>query len=285
MFKKFTSKFQDYTLSNDKFINEVIESEEKYEIYKIYDLQPYLLNDIIKLLEKSILNRLSADLLFQKNYWSWGFVTIYYSNFYMAQLLNKIVGKFYLYKAKNFNKLISYDKNNSIYIVPQNNNGESSHLREFKQLKNNFSYLKTMEDEELELLLNIIKVDDKDTLFKFTIDNEIKEAEIRNEINYRLKYYREIEQNQKSKQINIKFYQLILNGKACLFKDNRALNLVIINQKRFLFLNILINEMKIINPAFKLKLQRLEEKLTSKYSDEFHNIHQIIKQQIKELLK
>lgn len=279
MFSKFIRKFQDYTLSNDKFINEAIEDID------VYDLKLYLLNDIIKLLEKSLLNKLSADLLFQKNYWSWGFVTIYYSNFYMAQLLNKIVGKFYLYKANDFNKLVSYDKTNNMYSVPQDNNGESSHLREFKQLKNNFSYLKILEDKKLKLLFDVVKIDNKDTLFKFTIDNEIKESEIRNEINYRLKYYKEIEQNQKLKQINANFYQLILNGKVCLFKDNRALNLVIINQKRFLFLNILINNIKKINPAFKLKLQRLEQKLTSKYSDEFHNVHQIIKQQIEELLK
>lgn len=279
MFSKFTKKFQDYTLSNDSFINEIIDSVDTY------NLEPYLLNDIIKLLEKVIINKLSADLLFQKNYWSWGFITVYYSNFYMAQLLNKIVGKFYLYKTANFNKLVSYDKNYKMYNVPHNNNGESSHLREFKQLKNNFSYLKILEDKKLKPLCDIVKVDNKDTLFKFTIDNEIKESEIRNEINYRLKYYKEIEQNEKQKEIYTKFYQLILNDKISLLKDNRAFNLIQINQKRLLFLNIVINEIKNINPAFKLKLQRLYKKLTSKYDDEFHDIHQTIRQQIEELLK
>ncbi len=278
MFKKFTDKFQDYTLSSDKFINEVIEDIDDY------DLKAYLLNDTIKLLEKTIVNKLSADLLFQKNYWSWGFVTIYYSNFYMAQLLNKIAGKFYLYKTDKFNKLIQYDKDSQMYNVSSNNNGESSHLREFKQLKSNFSYLKTLEDEKLRSLLNIVTVNNKDILFRFTIDNDIKESELRNEINYRLKYYNEIEQNKKTQKLNIRLYQLILENKVCNLKDHRVFNLVQINQKRFLFLNIIIDEIKCINPAFKLKLQRLYYHLSLKYDNEFHNVNNITKEQIKELL-
>ena len=62
MFEKFTDKFSEYTMSDSRFINDiVIEADD-------YSLDAYLLNDIVKLLDKVILNKLSSDLLFQKNY-------------------------------------------------------------------------------------------------------------------------------------------------------------------------------------------------------------------------
>lgn len=277
MFEKFTDKFADYTLSSDIFVNDYIDEVDTY------DLSPYLLNDILKLLEKVILNRLSADLLFQKNYWSWGFVTIYYSNFYMTQLLNRIAGNFFMYKRENFNKNITYHKNNKLYNVPNPNHGESSHLREFIKLKNNFAYIKTWNDSKLQSLLDIINVENKDLLFKYTIDNDIKESEIRNEINYRLKHYKEIESNSKKNISYKKIYDKVINDDFCLFKDERAFNLVQINQKRFLFLSIFVKEIKDINPSFKIKLKRMGAKLEQKYDNEFHLVNIDIQESIKRL--
>ena len=274
---KFTEKFEDYTLSSDSFVNDYITEVDSY------DLSPYLLNDILKLLEKSILNKLSADLLFQKNYWSWGFVTIYYSNFYMVQVLNRIAGNFFMFKSKNFNKNITYDKLNNLYAVPPQNNGETSHLREFKKLKDNFAYIKTWDDDKLQELLQIINVENKDILFKYTIDNDIKESEIRNEINYRLKEYQEIEYNNRKNILYRKIYNKIINNNFCLFKDDRAFNLIQINQKRFLFLSIFIKEIKEINPSFKIKLTRMGQKLEEKYDNEFHSVNLDIKESIKGL--
>jgi hypothetical protein len=278
VFKKFTDKFSEYTISDSRFINDIITEAGDYS------LDAYLLNDIVKLLEKVILNKLSSDLLFQKNYCSWGFVTTYYSNFYMTQILNRIVGNFFMYKTNNFNKNIKYDKESLLYNVPENNNGETSHLREFKKLKSNFSYIKTWNDIKLQNLLDIIQVKNKDLLFKYTIDNEIKESEIRNEINYRLYHYKEIELEQKARLFNQKIYNLITTNKQCRYNNYPSFELLQINQKRFLFLSILIKEIIQVNPAFKLKLRRLNESLELKYNNKFHNVNIHIKNSIKGLL-
>jgi len=277
MFKRFTDKFKEYTLSNDKFINEIIIDVDDY------DLKPYLLNDIIKLLEKVILNKLSADLLFQKNYWSWGFVTIYYSNFYMAQLLNKIAGKFFLYKQQNFNKYVQFNKDIDLYNIPQSNNGETSHLREFKQLKNNYAYIKTWNDVKLQPILDKIGLKKKDILFKYTIDNDIKESEIRNEINYKLNNYQEIAVSQKENILNLKIYKLIIEKNNCNCRKFKNFELVKINHFRMKFLSILIQEIIIINPAFKLKIERLKNKINNKYDIEFHSVNENIKMEIERI--
>ena len=278
MFERFTDKFSEYTMSDSRFINDIITEADDYL------LDAYLLNDIVKLLDKVILNKLSSDLLFQKNYWSWGFVTTYYSNFYMTQILNRIVGNFFMYKTNNFNKNIKYNKESLLYNVPESNNGETSHLREFKKLKSNFSYIKTWNDTELQNLLDIIQVKNKDLLFKYTIDNEIKESEIRNKINYRLHHYKEIEFNQKAILFNQKVYNLITTNKQCRCNNYPSFELLQINQKRFLFLSILIKEIIQVNPAFKLKLKRLNRYLELKYNNEFHNVNIHIKNSIKGLL-
>jgi len=278
MFERFTDKFSEYTMSDNRFINEIISEADDYS------LNAYLLNDIIKLLDKVILNKLSSDILFQKNYWSWGFVTIYYSNFYMTQILNRIAGDFFIYKANNFNKNIKYNSANSLYTIPENNNGEASHLREFKKLKNNFSYIKTWNNAKLQNLLNIVEVKNKDILFKYTIDNEIQESEIRNEINYRLHHYKEIELGQKAILFNQKVYNLIITNRACRCINYPPFELLQINQKRFLFLSVFVREMINNNPAFKLKLKRLNENLELKYNNEFHNVNIDIQNSIKGLL-
>lgn len=279
MFKKFTDKFDEYTMSDDRFINDIIIDVDNY------DFRAYLLNDILKLLDKVILNKLSADLLFQKNYWSWGFITIYYSNFYMTQILNRINGNFYIFKNNSFNKNIKYDKNIKMYNVPAANNGETTHIREFKRLKDNFSYIKRdWNDEKIAKILEIVKVKNKDLLFKYTIDNDIKESEIRNAINYKLNHYQEIELEQKEILFNQKVYDLIITDRQCRCDNYSSFELVQINQKRFLFLSILINEIVDVNPAFKIKLNRLNENLNLKYNTEFHNVNLHLKNSIKELL-
>ena len=279
MFEKFTDKFADYTMSHTNYINEIITDEDNYNLDK------YLLNDILKLLEKSILNKLSSDLLFQKNYWSWGFVTIYYSNFYMAQALNKISGNFYMYKNNRFNKLITYDRDTGLYCVPTENNGETAHIREFKRLKDNFSYIKTWKDEKINELLSHFSISNKDILFKYTIDNEIKESEIRNEINYRLKNYNEIILDSKKQDCRKKIYNLLLTTYRCNCNKFKNFELVKINHYRMIFLSILIQEIKNHNPAFKTKIVRLKEKLNIKYNQEFHDVNENVIKNIERLLR
>ena len=99
-------------------------------------------------------------------------------------------------------------------------------------------YIKTWNNAKLQNLLNIVEVKNKDILFKYTIDNEIQESEIRNEINYRLHHYKEIELGQKAILFNQKVYNLIITNRACRCINYPPFELLQINQKRFLFLSV-----------------------------------------------
>ncbi len=281
MFEFYTNKFKDFTLSSDKTVNEII-LEEFNNGNSIFPLEKVLLNDILILLEKSILNKLSSDIQFQKNYWTWGFVTVYYSNFYLAQILNRLSDKFYIYINDGLNKEVVY-KNN--YYEFGQNNRDNTHQREFKLLKSNYSTIKTYGDIRLKLIFDILQITEKDKIFKYTIDNEIKESEIRNRINYQLKHYKEINLESKNLTIYKKWYDdiIVKNKVSSHYPD--YFQLLIINEKRFLFLSILLNEIKAINPAFKIKIQRLEQNINQKYNTVFHDVNQNTKALIGELLK
>jgi len=281
MFEFYTNKFKDFTLSSDKTVNEII-LEEFNNGNSIFPLEKVLLNDILILLEKSILNKFSSDIQFQKNYWTWGFVTVYYSNFYLAQILNRLSDKFYIYINDGLNKEVVY-KNN--YYEFGQNNRDNTHQREFKLLKSNYSTIKTYGDSRLKLIFDILQITEKDKIFKYTIDNEIKESEIRNRINYQLKHYKEINLESKNLTIYKKWYDdiIVKNKVSSHYPD--YFQLLIINEKRFLFLSILLNEIKAINPAFKIKIQRLEQNINQKYNTVFHDVNQNTKALIGELLK
>ena len=281
MFEFYTNKFKDFTVSSDKTVNEII-LEEFNNGNSIFPLEKVLLNDILILLEKSILNKLSSDIQFQKNYWTWGFVTVYYSNFYLAQILNRLSDKFYIYINDGLNKEVVY-KNN--YYEFGQNNRDNTHQREFKLLKSNYSTIKTYGDIRLKLIFDILQITEKDKIFKYTIDNEIKESEIRNRINYQLKHYKEINLESKNLTIYKKWYDdiIVKNKVSSHYPD--YFQLLIINEKRFLFLSILLNEIKAINPAFKIKIQRLEQNINQKYNTVFHDVNQNTKALIGELLK
>ena len=281
MFEFYTNKFKDFTLSSDKTVNEII-LEEFNNGNSIFPLEKVLLNDILILLEKSILNKLSSDIQFQKNYWTLGFVTVYYSNFYLAQILNRLSDKFYIYINDGLNKEVVY-KNN--YYEFGQNNRDNTHQREFKLLKSNYSTIKTYGDIRLKLIFDILQITEKDKIFKYTIDNEIKESEIRNRINYQLKHYKEINLESKNLTIYKKWYDdiIVKNKVSSHYPD--YFQLLIINEKRFLFLSILLNEIKAINPAFKIKIQRLEQNINQKYNTVFHDVNQNTKALIGELLK
>lgn len=281
MFEFYTNKFKDFTVSSNETVNELISKEHQIGNV-IFPLEKVLLNDIVFLLEKAILNKLSSDIQFQKNYWTWGFVTVYYSNFYLAQILNRISDKFYIYINDNLNKEVIY-KNNS-YEFGQNNR-DNTHQREFKLLKSNYSTIKTYGDRRLEPIFDIFNTKNKDSIFKYTIDNEIKESEIRNRINYQLKHYKEINLERKNLDRYKKWYDDIIISNKVNSHYPDYFQLLIINEKRFLFLAMLFNEIKAINPAFKIKIERLSEKINEKYDITFHEVNSSTKALIGELFK
>ena len=281
MFEFYTNKFKDFTVSSDKTVNEII-LEEHLTGNVIFPLERVLLNDIAILLEKAILNKLSSDIQFQKNYWTWGFVTVYYSNFYLAQILNRLSNKFYIYVDDSLNKEVIY--NNDIYEFGQNN-GDNTHQREFKLLKANYSKIKTYGNTRLQPIFDIYQTTEKDKIFKYTIDNEIKESEIRNRINYQLKHYKEINLEHKNLDRYKRWYDDIIISNKVNSHYPDYFQLLIINEKRFLFLSILLNEIKAINPAFKIKIERLSEKINEKYDSTFHDVNLNTRVLIGELLK
>lgn len=280
MFEFYTNKFKDFTVSSDKTINEVI-LEELQNSSSVFPLERVLLNDVIMLLEKSILNKLSSDIQFQKNYWTWGFITIYYSNFYLAQILNRLSDKFFVYIDDSINKEIIYK--NDTYEFGQNN-GDNTHQREFKLLKSNYSKIKTFGDSKLVQIISRCKSTDKDALFKYTIDNEIKESEIRNRINYQLKHYKEIHLTQEEVEQHAQLFYSIINNSIS-EESPEYFKLLLINEKRFLFTSVIFDEIKAINPAFNLKITSLSKKIDQKYNTIFHNANENTKALIRELLK
>ncbi|MFM8006321.1 MAG: hypothetical protein ACKO86_15570, partial [Dolichospermum sp.] len=75
--------FKDYLIKKDK-------SKGDYEQgFIISNVNNYILTDIEKLLSKAILNICAADNLIKQGYFSWGFVTSYYANFFLIQGLNR----------------------------------------------------------------------------------------------------------------------------------------------------------------------------------------------------
>jgi hypothetical protein len=288
MFEFYTDKFKDFTVSSDKTVNEAIKNAINNND-SFVDLKIYLLTDILVLIEKAILNKLSSDIQFQKNYWTWGFVTVYYSNFYLAQILNRLSDKFFVYIDDNFNKAIQFDSNYNLYDLTLQKDGNSSHEREFKILQKNYERIKPWKvnnANNFNVIANAIKINiPAINLFKYTIDNEIKESKIRNEINYQLKHYKEINLESKNLTIYKKWYDdIIVNNKVNSHYPD-YFQLLIINEKRFLFLSILLNEIKAINPAFKIKIQRLEQNINKKYNTTFHNVNKNTRKLIGELLK
>jgi hypothetical protein len=283
MFNFYTDKFQDFTVSNDITVNEAI-IDAVNNGFVTFSLNNHLLNDIITLLEKAILNKLSSDLQFQKNYWTWGFITVYYSNFYLAQILNRLSDKFYIYALKDINKEIIYSKNSGEYIFGQKN-GDNTHQREFKLLKANYSIIKTFNDEQLRSVISTAKVPNKDVLFKYTIDNEIKESEIRNKINYQLKHYKEIQLKERHITYYANWYKNILINKKYRSFYPDYFQLLMINEKRFLFLSIFIQELKDSNPGFAIKINKLKSNIESRYNTTFHDANPEIKKLIGDLLQ
>lgn len=288
MFEFYTNKFKDFTVSSDKTVNEAIRTA-IVSNDSFVDLKIYLLNDILILIEKAILNKLSSDIQFKKNYWTWGFVTIYYSNFYLAQILNRLSDKFFVYVDDNFNKAIQFDSTSNLYDLTLQKDGSSSHEREFKILQKNYERIKPWKINKVSdfnKIATAVKINlPAINLFKYTIDNEIKESKIRNEINYQLKHYKEINLEPKNLNRYKRWYDDIITSNKVNSHYPDYFQLLIINEKRFLFLSMLLDEIKAINPAFKIKIERLSEKINEKYDKTFHNVNSSTKALIGELLK
>ena len=73
----------DAKFSFKEYLKNLYKSKEDYERgFIITDANNYILTDIEKLLSKAILNICATDYLIKKGYFSWGFVTSYYANYF-----------------------------------------------------------------------------------------------------------------------------------------------------------------------------------------------------------
>jgi hypothetical protein len=73
----------DAKFSFKEYLKTLYKSKDDYERgFIISDANNYILTDIEKLLSKAILNICATDYLIKCGYFSWGFVTSYYANFF-----------------------------------------------------------------------------------------------------------------------------------------------------------------------------------------------------------
>jgi len=175
-------KFQNYTYNDTRSISEyltVLKESNTLDENNV-EIQEYLLPEILILLKKAILNKFSSDLLFQKNYWSWGFVSLYYSNFFLAQLLNRLKGNFFT-RIDGIKNIYLDISTNKYILININTNSRDTHKKELEKLRENYLVFIT------------------DTKYRKAIPDDytrrpfFNESKIRNDINYTLKYYKEFD--------------------------------------------------------------------------------------------
>jgi hypothetical protein len=157
-----------------KYLADLYKSKQDYEKgFIISDANNYILTDIEKLLSKAVLNICSTDYLIKKGYFSWGFVTCYYSNFFLIQALNRTQLNFTTWVSRSVDcQEKDYQKKN-IYIKGIANSADE-HQRQFKQFFENFSDFRSR--KEIDRFWNI-------GIKSFDLGNE---SELRNTINYEI---------------------------------------------------------------------------------------------------
>ncbi|MBW4557849.1 MAG: hypothetical protein KME59_18300 [Trichormus sp. ATA11-4-KO1] len=100
----FTNCNGDAKVSFKDYLINLYKSKEDYETgFIISNVNNYILTDIEKLLSKSVLNICATDYLIKQGYFSWGFVTSYYANFFLVQGLNRTQLSFTTWVARSVN--------------------------------------------------------------------------------------------------------------------------------------------------------------------------------------
>ena len=91
------NEFQNYTYNKTEIISKYVKDLKNSGALDTNSLQiqEFLLPEIMLLMKKALVNRLSADLLFQNNYWSWGLVTLLTGVAAWSGMLQKILEGFF----------------------------------------------------------------------------------------------------------------------------------------------------------------------------------------------
>lgn len=258
------NEYQNYGYDSSSFISSYLSRLKQNSTLDENNLpiHQFILPEVLQFLNKAILNRLATDLLFTKNYWSWGMVSIYYSNFFLAQALNRLKGDFFVYipefGRKKGRKNIQLNSS-TFSLLDVTNPYRDSHAGELKKFKENYDFLLLEPSENRKKFLYAI--------------NALDESELRNSINYKLEYFNELAQ--KKFKINYDFEKAYetytMNISANNSNQDIEFNLLCINNHRFNLLFHIVNGIKVDNENFAIPFENLlnlfNDELTYKFSN------------------
>jgi hypothetical protein len=133
----------DAKLSFKEYLKTLYKSKDDYERgFIIFDANNYILTDIEKLLSKAILNICATDYLIKHGYFSWGFVTAYYANFFLIQGLNRTQLSFTTWVDRSIDCLSQNYQEKTIQIKAIDRSTDE-HQRQFQRFFENFKHLRT----------------------------------------------------------------------------------------------------------------------------------------------
>lgn len=254
------NEFQNYTYNRTEIISDYVK---RLKVSGTLDtnnlqIQELLLPEIMLLMKKALINRLSADSLFQNNYWSWGLVTLYYSNFFLSQSLNRLKGNFFI-RLNGTMKNIKF--NNGAYTL-LGTSGNDSHKKELQELRNNYIFLAGGSLSDIKFLNSL--PDD------YSIQPHFNESSMRNNINYTLLYFQEFSTDEITYNIKIDDCK-----KDYFFNKNVTLEefkLLKINKSRFELLFYILKQIRAINNNFEIEYNKfilgIEKEITYKFKNE-----------------
>ncbi len=258
------NEYQNYGYDSSSFISSYLSRLKQNSTLDENNLpiHQFILPEVLKFLNKAILNRLAADLLFTKNYWSWGMVSIYYSNFFLAQALNRLKGDFFIFISgfgRNQGRK-NIKLNSGIFtllnITQQYND---SHGGEFMKFRENYDFL-------------LLESSENQRKFLYAI-NPLNESELRNNINYKFEYFNEL--TQKYFKVNYDFEKAYetytMNISANNTNQDVEFNLLCINNHRFNLLFYILNGIKADNENFAIPFENLLRLFNDELNYKFSN--------------
>ncbi|MEB3149764.1 MAG: hypothetical protein VKL60_12155 [Sphaerospermopsis sp.] len=253
----------DAKFSFKEHLHSLYKSKENYEKgFVISNINNYILTDIEKLLSKAILNICSTDYLLKKGYFSWGFVTSYYGNFFLIQALNRtqlnfttwvntsVECQFINYKAQDMN-------------IKSIAKSTDEHQRQFQLFFNNFKDFKNRQG--IDRYWNI-------GIQPFKLGSE---SEIRNKINYEISleafYELDLDEQEFKRIIEDNIYSPFIQDKEKSTITNYARQNLKLAIARLRMLTYILNIIAIRNIEYRSYYQRNMrnrlEAITNKYPD------------------
>lgn len=295
------SEFQNYTINKTDLISNYLSTLKNNNTIDESDLKirEYLLNEVLLLTNKALLNKFSADVLFQNNYWSWGIVTTYYSNFFLIQALNRLKGNFFTFVraygngtgrgGRRYIYLDQLDGNFKLISCPSNYT--DSHGGEIKKFKENYDFLLLDSTQNNRYIVGLA--------------NNYKESQIRNDVNYKLEHYKELNNSSFKIGLNFDDCKNIYDNYNTLSITSiqQELKMIVINKSRFELLFYILNEVKKTNNLFEIEYNELTEKikkqitygtkneilkyLINRYNSniKFHPVSEMLKLELEGLIK